>query len=420
MGDASGPHARILYAQLDTRSLTLHAASKVESFSGSAFDFLEKDLADLQVEPQAALPFGLGWVGYFGYELKAECGGTEAHASPDPDATWIFADRAIVFDHHKHSVSLLALAPARTCAQAKSWLDITESNLAGAPPRLRRPKPIPLANGITHRHNKQSYLRRIQSCKESIADGDCYEICLTNMLTGKGSLPALDTYRLLRGQSPTPFSAYFRCGDIAILSASPERFLSIDRNGTLETKPIKGTRRRSSDPGADAALIADLANCEKDQAENLMIVDLVRNDLGRCAEIGSVHVPEFLKVESYATVHQLVSTVRATMRQSATAMQVVRACFPGGSMTGAPKIRTMQLLDDLEGAARGIYSGALGYFSLNGTVDLSMVIRTLIVRKDSFSYGTGGAIVDLSDPEQEYDEIQLKAQTLMRLFAPIS
>jgi para-aminobenzoate synthetase len=256
----------------------------------------------------------------------------------------------------------------------------------------------------------------IDACQEKINAGESYEVCLTNMLTAHGTVDPWAAYRLLRRQNATPFSAFLRLKDLSVLSVSPERFIRVSRGGDVEAKPIKGTRPRLHDLADDLQMREDLDGSEKDRAENLMIVDLVRNDLGRIAQIGSVVVPKMFDIESYATVHQMVSTVRAQLRPGVSVIECIRAAFPGGSMTGAPKIRTMQILDDLEQGPRGIYSGALGYISLTGAADLSIIIRTIVVTPGYISYGTGGAITALSDPEAEFEETLVKAAQMFQLF----
>ncbi len=264
----------------------------------------------------------------------------------------------------------------------------------------------------------QQYLDDIAECKRQLIEGESYEICLTNKITAEVSPDPFALYRTLRRVNPAPFSAYLRIGGAAVLSSSPERFLSVGRDRWAEAKPIKGTVRRSQDPAEDVRLAEEMRLDEKTRAENLMICDLLRNDLGIVCEVGTVHVPFLMHVESYETVHQLVSTVRGLLREELEAPDCIRACFPGGSMTGAPKKRTMDIIDGLEGEARGVYSGAIGYFGLSGACDLNIVIRTVVMDGETTTIGVGGAIVMQSDAEEEYQEILLKGRAPMQAIDP--
>ncbi|MFJ6480068.1 aminodeoxychorismate synthase component I [Streptomyces sp. NPDC091682] len=419
MGNASGPLARTVTADVSEGTVTVTTHRRPQTVSSPFFDWLEQDLAALRTEvPELPFEFALGWVGCLGYELKAECGGEAAHRSPDPDAVLVFADRAVVLDHRTDTTYLLALAEDGDEAPARAWLRTTAAELARLPEQA--PAPCPAPAGLTGpdlrpRHDRDAYLKLIDVCHEEIRAGETYEVCLTNTIEAQTALDPWQAYRHLRRVSPAPFAAFLGFGTLSVLSTSPERFLRIDRQGLMESKPIKGTRPRHTDPVQDAALAADLAGNEKDRAENLMIVDLVRHDLGRCAEVGSVVADPVFQVESYATVHQLVSTVRARLRTGTSAVAGVRAAFPGGSMTGAPKIRTMEIIDRLEGGPRGIYSGAIGYFSLTGSADLSIVIRTVVLSDDTLRYGVGGAVIALSDPAAEYEETLVKSAPLRAL-----
>jgi para-aminobenzoate synthetase len=238
-------------------------------------------------------------------------------------------------------------------------------------------------------------------------------VCLTTELCSAATVPPFAAYRALRARNPAPFAALVRLGELSVLSSSPERFLRVDRARTVESKPIKGTTPRSADPAEDARLRDRLRASADFRAENLMIADLVRNDLGKVCALGSIHVPGLMVVESHATVHQLVSVVRGTLRPGVGALDAVRASFPGGSMTGAPKLRTMEIIDALEGRPRGVYSGALGFLSVNGTADLNIVIRTLVVTPRGMSVGAGGAILAGSDADAEVEEMLLKARAVL-------
>ncbi|QKW33918.1 aminodeoxychorismate synthase component I [Actinomadura sp. NAK00032] len=416
MGDASGPLARFAAFDVETGDLTVESAGGRERVQrASFFDWLDADLrAHAADVPDLPFGFALGWVGYLGYELKAETGGARAHRSPHPDAAMVFADRAVAFDHAEGAVHLLALCPAGDEREARAWLDAMEPRLAAlAPPE--EPGPVAAPSAIVLRHDRPRYLGKIAECRREIIAGETYEVCLTNMLTAAVRADPWDLYRRLRRSDPVPFGALLRFGDLAVLSASPERFLRVSADGAAESKPIKGTRPRSPDPAEDRRLRAELAASAKDRAENLMIVDLVRHDLGGVAETGSVTADPVFAVESYTTVHQLVSTVRARLRPDVSAVRCVRAAFPGGSMTGAPKIRTMRIIDRLEEGPRGVYSGALGYFSLSGAADFSIVIRTAVATPGRVEFGIGGAVTALSDPADEFAETAVKAAPLLRL-----
>jgi para-aminobenzoate synthetase len=372
----------------------------------SVFDRVRRRLAPVRAEaPELPFDFIGGYAGYLGFELKAECGAALAHASPLPDAALVFCDRVIAFDHRERVIHLVALG------DPGAWLDQTELRLRAA--RDPAPPPSPGRSRFTLRDTPEEYLAEIAACRREIFDGESYEICLTTELSSIDTLDPLAAYRVLRARNPAPYAALVRVGDVSVLSSSPERFLRVDRNRVVESRPMKGTAARAAEPLEDAARAAALRRDAKTRAENLMIADLVRNDLGRVARLGTVEVPKLMVVESYATVHQMITVVRAELRAGADAIDCVRAAFPAGSMTGAPKLRTLEIIDRLERRPRGVYSGALGFLAVNGTADLSVVIRTLVASPAGVTIGAGGAIVAASEPQAELEEMLLKARPLL-------
>lgn len=417
-----GTLGRIATVDIQTHCIHIETKSGRSEMSANFFEWLESDLNRFDIQsPETYFEFALGWVGYVGYEMKGDCDAGNGHRSPYPDSVMAFCDRGIVIDHQEKQVHLLALAPHDNRSESEEWLENTSGQLSQIKNSVQDdshdlPETLELDSPFILRHDKKKYIELIRKSQEYIRQGQTYEVCLTNMATAPSSADPWTAYRMLRRSNPAPYSAFLQLGDISVLSCSPERFISIANDRIAESKPIKGTRGRSPDPVEDKKLHDELLLSEKEKAENLMIVDLVRHDLGKTAELNSVEVTKLFAIESYRTVHQMVSTIRSKIRMDASQSQCIRDAFPGGSMTGAPKIRTMQILDDLEEGARGIYSGAIGYFSLSGAVDLSIVIRTLVMSHGTVSFGIGGAITAMSDPEEEFDEIRVKAKAFLDLF----
>lgn len=417
MGDGNDPTARTLSHVIGDGA---HAdpASERDAVFGAIREGLSVDLIG-----GGRLPFDFvgGWVGYFGYELKAltEVGGP--HRARQPDLLLRFITRFLAYDHLDGTWHAVATGPTSRADEDAAWLDEIELALHGTPEADEAIDDMPAA-GVADVEfipelDREAYRDRIAQCFAQINDGETYEVCLTNRMRARAPVETVSLYRHLRKVNPAPYAALLRFDDFDVLSSSPERFLHLSPNGVVEIKPIKGTRRRAMDAALDQAIVQELRNCEKDRAENLMIVDLTRNDLARVCEIGSVWVPKLMHVETYATVHQLVSTVRAQMRAGQDVVDLLQATFPGGSMTGAPKRRTLEIIDGLEASARGVYSGAIGFLSLNGAADLSMVIRTLVKHGDEIELGVGGAVIALSDADDEFEEILVKARALMRAVA---
>ena len=438
MGDDSGPLSRHIKASVVRGEVEISRPGDTEeqksqaTYGESVFATIERLLQRYSsVQPPVpTCEFSLGIVGYLGYELKADCGYSAPHAREDfPDAQLLLADRALILaDDQCYVVALCE--DTESAAVQQAWVDAMLAELQEAnfqvPAHTDRPVGVEQTNTTKEQspameqgtaqqlHSRAEYLELIRQSQELIAAGESYEVCLTNRLAMPvAGYNAKDAFAYLRQNHASPRVGLLEFADFGLASTSPECFVRI-AGGVVTRKPIKGTRPRGAHPAEDEALREDLQTAEKDRAENLMIVDLVRHDMNAVAVPGTVEVPKLWDVESFPSVHQLVSTVSARLGE-VSPVAAVRALFPAGSMTGAPKKRTLEIIDRLEGSHRGAYSGAFGYFSFSGAVDLSMTIRTLIFQGAQMSYGVGGAIVSLSDPEDEYTETQVKARPLFGL-----
>ncbi len=416
-----GEAGETLSSDVDARTVSVRSRSGETREPGSIFDALERRLRERPVSVPDELPFDFtgGYVGYLGYELKAVHGEPNRHVSPWPDAHWMAADRMIAVDHQTNRTWLVAVHDGAALAEraAQAWLGHAWRRLAIAERRTRAGTASSPAGGIAPDRwldrPRERYTADIEACQRELRRGESYEICLTNTIDVPFRGSPWHLYRRLRKANAAPYAAYLRLGDTFVLCSSPERYLKVDRDRIAESKPIKGTVARSDDPVVDRERRDTLATSAKTRAENLMIVDLLRNDLGRICELGAVGVPKLMNVESYATVHQLVSTIRGRLRDDVSAVSAAKTCFPAGSMTGAPKKRTLEIIDRLEDRARGVYSGAIGFFSLSGAADLNVVIRTAVVHGGRLTVGAGGAIVLDSDTEEEYEEMLLKASSVL-------
>jgi para-aminobenzoate synthetase component 1 len=379
-------------------------------------------------------PFQGGAAGLFGYDLGHEIERLPRAALDDFQAPALAVglfDWVISFDHRQQKAWLISTGLPESTAQARAaravrrlnevrrWLD---RDACGADDALGRSTPlsprtpswpVPGLRDVSSNFSRESYLAMIRRAVEYIHAGDCFQVNLAQRLVTPLRQCALEIYERLRQRNPAPFAGYFDMGEYVLASASPERFLRLE-DGQVETRPIKGTRSRGVTPEEDFARADDLRASAKDRAENVMIVDLLRNDLGRVCEYGSVRVAALCRLESFQYVHHLVSEVHGRLRDGLDAVDLLKATFPGGSVTGAPKIRAMEIIAELEGVARGPYCGALGFIGFDGAMDMNILIRTLVLGRGWASFHAGGGIVADSNPEREYEETWHKAEGMLR------
>ncbi|MBL7070904.1 MAG: aminodeoxychorismate synthase component I [Candidatus Omnitrophica bacterium] len=424
-------HDPFMVVRSKGEQITVSTKDGVEGITGDPFQFLRQVLSRYKVEKaRDDLPLNSGCIGYFSYDLRfflEELPDTSHDDIKMPDLLLAFYDVIIIFDNllKKSYISSSGL-PLRdgneNRERAEKRLDEVKSRInrhtgtgtgrlnAYADDLEGGINALP-DSGLTSNFSKQDYCKAIDRAKEYIACGDIYQVNLSQRFECDFSGDAFELYAGLRKINPAPFAAYLNFDDFKIVSSSPERFIKI--NGRyIETRPIKGTRPRGEDSKKDLALKNELLSSAKDRAEHLMIVDLERNDLGRVCEYGSVSPTEFMGLETYPTVYHLVSTVSGKLREGRDAVDCLKNCFPGGSITGAPKIRSMEIIEKLEPTKRGIYTGAIGYIDFSGSADLSIVIRTIVVKGKKSYFQVGGGIVADSDPQMEYQETLDKGRAL--------
>jgi para-aminobenzoate synthetase len=382
----SGRRSILGWLEDDDVSLTYDAAAReVWRVTGSGRELVGDDVFTV-LDEEVARDGGdpeVSWVGWFGYAARPDLPALTDPVSAIPDAVWMRSPRRLVFDHDP------AALPA-----------YDDKPTAEGPP-VRGPG----------RPTYDDWFARVQ---EQLRLGNTYEVNLTYRERLTSPVEPVEAYLRLREVNPAPYAAYLQHDGVSVLSSSPERFATIDRHRWVETKPIKGTTPRGRSPEEDEAHREALRTDPRYRAENLMIVDLLRNDLSMVCEPGTVTVPVLMEVESYANVHQLVSTVRGHLREQVSTVEALRALFPAGSMTGAPKLRTMEVIADVETTPRGVYAGALGWIGGDGRADLGVVIRTLVAHDGVYALGTGGGITVRSDAASEYDETRWKAARLLR------
>ncbi len=384
-------------------------------------------------------PFQGGIAGLFGYGLSRQFERIpESRFDDFGTADIAFGQYAwvISFDHEQRRAWIVAggyhewdSGPKRRRVERRvaSLPDLLRSEETSVPhsqelselPRseLCRQYPLPNFPNVTSNFSREGYEAAVRRAVEYVHAGDCFQVNVSQRLLAPLREHPLELYGRLRELNPAPFAAYFDLGDFQILSASPERFLRV-QNGEVETRPIKGTRPRGKTPEEDAALIRDLANSAKDRAENVMIVDLLRNDIGKVCEYGSVRVPRVCEVETFRFVHHLVSEVRGKLRPGLGPLDLLAAAFPGGSVTGAPKVRAMEIIAELEPTARGPYCGCLGWVGFDGAMDTNILIRTFTAGRGWVQFPVGGGVVADSDPAREYEETLHKAAGLLRALNP--
>ena len=376
---------------------------------------MKEVMTELYEKNLTKLPLTAGAIGYFSYDYGRKFEDIKTRHPKKinmPEALWVFYDVLIIEDKEERTTYLTARGETQ---DGETLLDHLEKEILSVGDAETLGKHRNLAE-FTPNFEKEEYKQTVDRMISYIVEGDIYIANMTQQLNAKSDKAPYDVYRYLRTYNPAPFAGYFNYGSFQIACASPERFLKV-QDGKIETRPIKGTRKRGETAQEDEALKAELAASSKDRSELLMIVDLERNDLNHVCKPGTVEVTEHFKVETYATVFHLVTTIVGEMQDDLQVMDLISAAFPGGSITGAPKIRAMEIIDELEHDRRGLYTGSIGYLSLDGNCDLNIVIRTAVCQDGVYHLGVGGGITCESELEFEYEETLQKARAVLEAIA---
>lgn len=420
------PQARYSFVASNPFVSLRSLGSRCETFTGESshiqfgnpWHLLDSLMSRYELLDEVDFPFPLGGCfGYWGYDLKnfvePQLPRRAVNDLELPDCHVGFHDSLVVFDHRLQKTWIVSTGlqsdGSRSELKANERLETWKRHLESEPAEDRVPSPVGVESPVTSTLSRADFIRKVEQAQRYIRAGDIYQVNLSQRLAAEWDATGWEFYLRLASVSPAPFSAYLDCGEFQIASSSPELFLRL--NGShIQTRPIKGTRPRSADPTRDAQLTYELQTSAKEMAELVMITDLLRNDLGKVCEFGSVQVPELVRLERYPQVQHLVSTVEGRLRPDVSHFAAFASCFPGGSITGAPKIRAMEIIDELEPVTRGPYTGALGYLGFNRESQLNILIRTAICKGARTYFHAGAGIVADSNPDAEYDETMAKAR----------
>lgn len=405
--------------------VTLISRESQRTEQGNPFDILHSLLEKYRLDcPQAPVPFGGGAVGYLSYDLCHFIERLPSTAIDDlqlPESYFAFYDTILAFDNllgktYIVSTGFPELDGARRQKRAAQRLEEMKGQLSApvSTPEAEPPGSPALTETVLKcNFTPQDYLKAVAMTRDYIIAGDIFQANISQRFETELTIPPYELYRRLRQINPAPFASYLNFEDVVVVSASPERFLRLDSDW-VETRPIKGTRPRGKDAAEDTRMSQELLSSIKDRAENIMIVDLERNDLGRVCQYGTVRVTELAILETFPTIFHLTSTVVGKLRPDKNRLDLLKATFPGGSITGAPKVRAMEIIDEVEPTRRSVYTGAIGYFGFGGNLDMNIVIRTFLIKGNKAYFQVGGGIVYDSDPEEEYQETLDKAKALIQ------